>query len=462
MMTKKSNNNGRIPKLEKELNNRIVGHEMVQLDQLLAHPNNWRLHPKYQQDALAGLIDDIGFIRSVLVNKTTGTVIDGHLRVALASRSGVQELPVEYVELTEEQEIKALALLDPIAGMAETDRAKLEEILSMVTADDNRVRNALAHIAERNHMSFDEKDPTDPEPLLDIKDELKAKWKTELGQVWTMGDHRLICGDCLDPDVVTRLLGSEKVDQVLTDPPYGVDYITGKRTFFSDSGLAPHVDVEIDNDALANYRSFYGLFLKVIPFQDVNTVYIFTGGTHFPELALAMEDAGIHRASEIVWVKNVMVPGHNDYWYQHELIIYGWKGRHKFYRGFATSLFDEDQDPEKMTKAELVEIVKELKLNHTTIIRVDRPHVSIYHPTTKPIPIVEKLMLDGSDYQAIVYDPFLGSGTTMIAAEVQGRKCRAIEIDPGYVAVALERWKGLTDQEPAMVDSFTLKKEKIE
>jgi ParB-like chromosome segregation protein Spo0J len=118
MMTKKSNNNGRIPKLEKELNNRIVGHEMVQLDQLLAHPNNWRLHPKYQQDALAGLIDDIGFIRSVLVNKTTGTVIDGHLRVALASRSGVQELPVEYVELTEEQEIKALALLDPIAGMA--------------------------------------------------------------------------------------------------------------------------------------------------------------------------------------------------------------------------------------------------------------------------------------------------------------------------------------------------------
>jgi len=277
MMTKKSNNNGRIPKLEKELKNRIVGHEMVQLDQLLAHPNNWRLHPKYQQDALAGLIDDIGFIRSVLVNKTTGTVIDGHLRVALASRSGVQELPVEYVELTEEQEIKALALLDPIAGMAETDRAKLEEILSMVTADDNRVRNALAHIAERNHMSFDEKDPTDPEPLLDIKDELKAKWKTELGQLWTLGDHRMICGDCLDPEVVSRLLGSDQVDQVLTDPPYGVDYTEGKRSFLSE---AVHVEVDIKNDALANYRSFYGLFLKVIPFQDVNTVYIFTSGTH--------------------------------------------------------------------------------------------------------------------------------------------------------------------------------------
>lgn len=450
----KTNNNGRIPKLEKPLENRIVGHEMVRLDQLLAHPNNWRLHPKYQQDALAGLIDDIGFIRSVLVNKTTGTVIDGHLRVALASRSGVQELPVEYIELTEEQEIKALALLDPIAGMAETDREKLEEILEMVTADNDRVRNALAHIAERNHMKFDEKDPTDPEPIIDKKDQLQEQWKTELGQVWQLGQHKIICGDCIDQDVVTRLMGAEKVDQVLTDPPYGVDYITGKRTFFSDSGLAPHVDVDIKNDALENYRTFYAKFMKVIPYQDVNTVYIFTGGTHFPELALAMEDAGLHRSLEIIWVKNVMVPGHNDYWYQHELIIYGWKGRHKFYRGFATSLFDEDTDPEKLNKAELVEIVKEFKQYFTTIIRADRPHVSIYHPTTKPIPVVEKLMLDGSDYQAIVYDPFLGSGTTLIAAEVQGRRCRAIEIDPGYVAVALERWKGLTNQEPVLLDGM--------
>jgi len=460
MMTpKKSNGTGRIPKLEKEFNNRIVGHEMVQLDQLLAHPNNWRLHPKYQQDALAGLIDDIGFIRSVLVNKTTGTVIDGHLRVALASRSGVHDLPVEYVELTEEQELKALALLDPIASMAGTDKDKLEEILAMVTADNDRVLNAIASVADRYQIQYNnpmKSEMTDPEEFVIKKDELQKKWQTKLGQTWYLGNHRLICGDCLDQEIVDSILGSEKVDQLLTDPPYGVDLFGNNKAYY---GKKKHKYGEYKNDNLNDYRSFYGSFLKIIPFQDVNTVYIYTGGIHMPELCQAMSDAGIHRSQEVIWVKNTFVPGFMDYWPQHEIIIYGWKGKHIFYRGFTSSIIDDDFDPEKLKKEDLIKIIMDIKNNYTTILRHNKPSASIYHPTTKPIPVIEKFMLDGSDYGSIIYEPFLGSGTTLLAAEMHGRKCRAIELDPGYVAVALERWQGLTNQEPSMVDRFTLKKE---
>ena len=448
MMTKKSNNNGRIPKLEKELKNRIVGHEMVQLDQLLAHPNNWRRHPKYQQDALAGLIDDIGFIRSVLVNKTTGTVIDGHLRVALASRSGVQELPVEYIELTEEQEIKALALLDPIAAMADTDRSKLAEILSMIDAQEERIRSALHYVAKKNQLKYDSND-NDPSPLIEIADQLQIKWRTKLGQMWTLGKHRILCGDCTDPNDVNSLLQGDLVDQLLTDPPYGVDY-AGKDEYFESMGGGMSVKKGYKNDTLSDYATFFYNFLKPIPFADYNTVYICMSDIRLLELSLAMDKAGIHRSQSIIWVKNTLVPGRQDYYSKHEVIIYGWKNRHRFYAGVSNTVIDDDVDPSKLNKDELVEIVRGITENRSTIIRINKPSASIYHPTTKPMPLFERLMRDGSDTGAIVYDAFLGSGTTLLAAEMNNRQCRGMEIDPGYIAVTLERWQKMTSQEPKL------------
>jgi len=141
-------------KLKNQLRNRIVGSGMERVDQLLANPQNWRIHPDNQQQALAGAIDDIGFIRSVTVNKQTGTVVDGHLRVALALRSGVVELPVEYVDLTPDEEAKALLTLDPIAAMAAADRDKLDELLLHVHSDDERVQAAIDEIAGVYHGEY--------------------------------------------------------------------------------------------------------------------------------------------------------------------------------------------------------------------------------------------------------------------------------------------------------------------
>ena len=141
-----------IAKLNKPLRNRIIGSGVEQVDQLLANPLNFRLHPDNQQQSLAGAIDDIGFIRSVTVNKRTGRVIDGHLRVTLALRSGVQELPVEYVDLDEAEEAQALLSLDPIAALAASDKEKLDELMRQVRSDDERVQAMISEIAEHNGM----------------------------------------------------------------------------------------------------------------------------------------------------------------------------------------------------------------------------------------------------------------------------------------------------------------------
>ena len=142
----------KIAKLNKPLNNRIIGHGEEAVDQLLANPLNYRLHPDNQQQALAGAIDDIGFIRSVTVNQRTGRVVDGHLRVTLAARSGVESLPVEYVDLDEAEEAQALLSLDPIAAMAASDKAKLDELMRAVQSDDKRVQAMISEIAESEGM----------------------------------------------------------------------------------------------------------------------------------------------------------------------------------------------------------------------------------------------------------------------------------------------------------------------
>ena len=142
----------KIAKLNKPLVNRIIGHGEEAVDQLLANPLNFRLHPDNQQQALAGAIDDIGFIRSVTVNQRTGRVVDGHLRVTLAARSGVETLPAEYVDLDEAEEAQALLSLDPIAAMAASDKAKLDELMRAVQSDDERVQAMISEIAEHNGM----------------------------------------------------------------------------------------------------------------------------------------------------------------------------------------------------------------------------------------------------------------------------------------------------------------------
>lgn len=232
------------------------------------------------------------------------------------------------------------------------------------------------------------------------------------GDVIEIGRHKLICGDCTDKDNVSKLLGAKTVDQLLTDPPYGVDY-SKKNEFLNKFDKGNRDQTPIQNDDIKDYREFFGMFLKPIPFAIKNTMYCFISSQEYASLDLAMSDAGITRGIDLVWVKNNHVLGRRDYNAKHENIFYGWKGGHKFYGSSS----------------------------NTTVLEYDRPLKSDLHPTMKPIPLLSQLIHDGSTEDALVYDPFLGSGSTMVACHEASRICYGFEIDPQYCQTIILRMR---------------------
>jgi len=420
----------RIARLTKPLVNRIVGHGEEAVDQLLANPLNYRLHPDNQQHALAGSIDDIGFIRSVTVNRRTGRVVDGHLRVTLAARSGVATLPVEYVDLSEAEEAQALLSLDPIAAMAASDKQKLDELMRAVQSDDERVQAMLSEMAEREGLDYGKVEPpADPGAQVDKAEELRQKWGVESGQLWQLGDHRLICGDCADAGVVDRLMEGDKADMVFTDPPYNVGIVCGTHDPRSPKYQSGR---KIDNDSMPDSAFDEQLFIwfssMARVMRDGAAFYVCAppGRTETQFRNALNRVSGIPLRQCIVWVKNSAVFGRQDYHWRHESILYGWKDG-------AAHYFTENR-------------------KQNTVWEVDRPTVSEFHPTMKPVELPEKAIENSSKAGWVIYDPFLGSGTTLIACERLGRKCRAVEISPAYVAVALERWATMTGQMPVLVN----------
>jgi site-specific DNA-methyltransferase (adenine-specific) len=245
---------------------------------------------------------------------------------------------------------------------------------------------------------------------------------TKPGDLWILGRHRVLCGDCRVADDVAKLLGNAQVDSLVTDPPYGVDY-GAKNDFLNRFDKGNRIQVPISNDAITDYRQFFAEFLSLVPFADHNTVYVFMSGKELHSLRLAAEDCKITWGDYLVWVKNVHVLGRKDYNARHEFVFYGWKGRHRFYGDFST-----------------------------TVLEFDKPAKNELHPTQKPVPLVAKLISDGTPQTGVVYDPFAGSGTTLIAAEQLGRTCYAMEIEPRYCDVIIERWQNLTGQKAVRED----------
>ncbi len=193
--------------------NRISGSGEEAPDQLLANPGNWRLHPRNQQNALAGALDTVGWVQQVMVNRRTGFVVDGHARVALAISRNEPSVPVLYVDLSPEEEALVLATLDPIGAMATADEAKLNELLAEVTVDDAGLLRLLGDLGSRR--------PAREDP--DLIPEVEAATYVEPGQLWLLGDHRLFVGDATDAANVERLLDGVRPPRLLaTDPPYGV------------------------------------------------------------------------------------------------------------------------------------------------------------------------------------------------------------------------------------------------
>lgn len=429
------------------LRSRIVGEGDEAPDQLLANPLNWRVHPKHQADALEGVLEQVGWVQRVLVNKRTGNMVDGHLRVQIALRRNEPTIPVTYVDLTEDEERLILATLDPIAGLAGTDQELLDQVLAGLDAENDALAALLSDLRsdEANAAGQAQGAIGDDETPLP-----QEKAVSQRGDVWIMGRHRLICGDSEAPADIEALMGGQLADMVWTDPPYNVAYEDSRGR-----------SIEGDKQADAAFRQFLRNALgSALAFtKPGGPIYVAHADSEGLNFRAATIEAGWELKQCLVWVKDSFTLGRQDHQWQHEPILYGWKpgAPHCWYGDRDKSTVLEQLDVGGLSAKQLRDLVNELRnLLATSVVRIDKPEKSELHPTMKPVALVKQQLLNSSRTGEIVLDVFGGSGTTLIACEALGRRARLCEKDPRYADVIVRRWEAWTrGQARRMSDGMT-------
>jgi site-specific DNA-methyltransferase (adenine-specific) len=417
--------------------NRIVGEGMVAAVDLVPHPQNWRKHPASQGTVLAQTLDGVGWVQRVIVNRRTGRMLDGHLRAELARKQGEQTpVPVVYVDLSEDEERTVLATLDPIAGMAVADEATLAGLVRSI--EDADLRSVAGTIAQTLNVDVDGKGEAgkDTEAQIDRAEELRQKWGVEPGQLWQLGEHRLICGDCTDAAVVMRVTGGETISGLVSDPPYSSGGFTRgdrqastgtKYQYNADDTNVKYLDFAGDNKDQRSWITWCHLWLSIWlkTCREGTVLALFIDWRQLPALTDAVQSAGWLWRGVAVWDKTEAArPLYGRFKPQTEFVVWGSAGPLPLNDGSPT---------------------------YPGVIRQMVEASSKMHLTQKPIQVGE-WSLSMTKPGDIVADPFLGSGTTLIACENLGRRCRAVEIAPGYVAVALERWHVHTGKTPVLLD----------
>lgn len=426
----------------------------VKVSDLVDAPFNFRRHSDRQSDALNGAIDEIGVFGYPDVFETADgklMLCDGHLRKALYTKKYGKDaiIEVNVTDFNEAEAKKATLTKDPIAAMADTDAAALADLIAQVDIGSESVLGMLRDLAiastilEEELIDFEEDEvPEPPEDPI-----------TKTGDLWILGDnHRVLCGDSTKREDVERVLGGKKAFAVITDPPYGVEYV-GK----TKDALPVHNDGA--DTLLPLLTASLGLAHEVC--RKGGAWYVAApAGPQFYDFATVLRSLGVWRQT-LVWVKSTIVMGHSDYHYQHEVIFYGWSpgAAHIWLSDRRNTTVQEDvkpSDPNKLTKPQLVELVKELidqaNTIPTTVIREPKPHRSEMHPTMKPVRLFARFINNSVQRSQVVYDPFIGSGTTLIAAEKLERNCVGIELSPSYVDVVIHRWENLTGKKAVLAE----------
>lgn len=379
--------------------------EQVPIDKLVPYARNARTHSKEQIAQLRASLREFGFVSPAVIDSKYNILV-GHGRVQAAREEGYKTIPCVFAENLTDAQKRAYILADnQLALNAGWD----EEMLSVELSD------LKDESFDLSLLGFDEKDleklmagPDDggaQDDDFDLSAALEKASFVEKGDLWTVGNHRLLCGDATSPEDVERLMGGKTANLILTDPPYGV-------SFKASDGLT------IENDSLKG-DEFYKFLLSAFTnmaahLEKGGAAYVFHADTEGLNFRKAFIDAGFHLAGVCIWVKNSLVLGRSDYQWQHEPILYGFlqNGKHPWYS-------DRKQ---------------------TTIWNFNKPKRNKDHPTSKPLDLLSYPIKNSSQENAIVLDTFGGSGSTMMACEQMNRICYMSELDPKYASVILRRY----------------------
>lgn len=377
-------------------------------------------------DKVANSIREFGFKVPIVVDKYN-VVVCGHTRLKAAKKLGLAEVPCVYADDLTEQQIKAYRIADN----------KVSELASW---DDELLAQELEDMTEFDMSEFgDFEDVICEEEREIIEDEVPDEVQSicKRGDIWQLGNHRLMCGDSTDINDVQKLMNGEKADMLLTDPPYNVNYQ-------SSNGL------KIKNDSMDNEKFYQFIYLSFKNAKDVlkdgSSYYIWHADSEGLNFRKACEEGLAKVRQCLIWVKNSLVLGRQDYQWKHEPCLYGWTdgGKHYFTnRRDLTTVIEEDLDIKKMKKEEMRDLLQKILSDktQTTILRYDKPLKNSCHPTMKPIKLLSELIQNSSVLDNLIIDLFGGSGSTLIACEQLNRKCYMMELDEHYCDVIIERFK---------------------
>ena len=420
---------------------------------LKPYKHNAKIHTPEQIQQIKKSIKEFNFNDPIAVDEDN-TIIEGHGRLLAAKELGMKEVPVIFLYGLTDQQKKAYILAhNQLTMNTGFDMDVLADEINRITAFDmGDFGFDMSTLGEEEKNPEDVKEDEPPEP--------PTKPKSKRGEIYKLGEHRLMCGDSTSAEDVQKLMDGAKADLVVTDPPYGVSY-NNKNEFLNKIDKGNRIQKAIENDSRTP-EDMYEFWKKCFEILIDNTkdkmaYYIFgPQGGDLLLLLRAIVDSGFMLKHTLIWVKNNHVLGRCDYNYKHEPICYGWKpnGTHSFYADFDTSVFEDKIDVDKMKKDELLSLVKQLLSDKVPVdvIHENKPTVSGLHPTMKPVKLIARLISNSSRAGDIVVDTFGGSGTTLIACEQLARKCYMMEYDPKYVDVIIERWEKLTGKKAQKIE----------
>ena len=404
------------------------------IEEIKPYENNPR-HNEAAVDQVAMSIQEFGFKNPIIIDKDN-EIIAGHTRLKAAQKLGMKEVPtIKAEDLTPEQ-VKAFRIADnKTAEFAEWDFSILLKELEKLEAEgfDLSLTGFSQKEIDEINAREDEKTQVEEDDYIPI---LPDQPYSRRGDIWELGSHRLVVGDSTNKEDMDRLMAGEKADLIITDPPYNVDYEGSTGLTIQNDNMG---DKQFRNFLLAAHKRMFEAAKQGTP------IYVFHADSEGYNFRGAFLEAGFKFTQCLIWVKNALVMGRQDYHWRHEPILYGWKegAAHRWHGGRnKDTVIDDLIDTSKMTKPELLKLIKQFQddREHTTIIRADKPLANTVHPTMKPVQLLGYLMKNSSLKTEVVLDPFGGSGSTLIAAEQLERRAYLMELDEKYADVIVDRY----------------------
>lgn len=370
------------------------------VSELVPYSKNAKKHDKTQIANVAESISQYGFVQPIVIDKD-GVIVIGHCRALAAKKLGMETVPCVCVDDLTPEQVNALRLVDNKSNESDWDMDLLADELSELDLSafdfDWGLPEEEQEVVEDEAPEVDEEN----EPI------------SQRGDIWQLGRHRLMCGDSTKIEDIQKLAGVAKIDMLLTDPPYGVDYV-GK----TKDALKIENDAKSDDEFILFLQNAFAAADSVM--KPGAVFYIWHADSKAYVFRMACQMVGWEVRQVLIWVKNSMVLGRQDYQWKHEPCLYGWKNG-------AGHLLAADR-------------------KQTTVLEFDKPNANREHPTMKPVALFDYQIKNNTKGGDIVLDMFGGSGTTVIACEQNGRTAYVMEYDPKYVDVIVKRWENLTGE----------------